>query len=95
MVPSSLNVTVEQGVAVFHCQHRSSDDISWIINGISYSSLNITKIPLRGGGLNTSLSIGTPLDVNETTVQCVATFFDRSAPFLFSAPVILLIQGLL
>ena len=92
MLPSPLNVTVEQEVAVFYCQHETSDDITWKVNGTTRSSLTI---PLSGGGFRSSLSIETHLDFNETTIKCVAIFFERSSPFQFTEPVTLLIQGLL
>ena len=84
-------MTVEQGVAIFHCQHRNSDDIIWNVNG-SINSTS-TKSPLSGGGFNSSLAIETHSDFNKTTIQCVAIFFQGSSPFKFTAPVILLIQG--
>ena len=95
VVPSPLNKTTEQGAAVFYCQHNSSDDIAWRVNRTSYNSLNITRTPLRDGGFQSSLTINTHLDFSETTVQCVASFFQGPTPFLFSASVLLLIQGLL
>ena len=91
---SPLNVTVEQQIALFHCQHRSSDDIAWRVNGTSTNSPHISteKSPLSGGGYSSSLSIGTLLGFNETTIECVVVFYERS-PFQFTSPVILLIQG--
>ena len=93
VVPSPLNKTTEQEEAVFYCQHSSSDDIGWRVNGTSYDSLNITTTPLRDGGRQSSLAIDTHLKFNETTVQCVASFFQGPTPFLFSASALLLIQG--
>ena len=96
MTPSSLNVTVEQGVAIFHCQHGSSDDITWRINGKAVSSPNITieRVPLSSGGFNSSFSIPTLLDFNQTIIECVAVFYRESDPFQFSPSVTLLIQGI-
>ena len=95
MIPSPINVTVEQQVAVFHCQHGSSDDIIWRVNETSPNSLHITTeiVPLSGGGLRSSLSIRTLLGFNETTVECVAVFYRGSSPFQFTPPATLLIQG--
>ena len=90
-------MAVEQERAIFHCQHNSCDDISWRVNGTSSNSPNITieGDPLNGGGYRSSLSISTLLGFNETTIECVAIFFQRSPPnqILFTTPVTLLIQG--
>ena len=42
ITPSQLNATVEQQIVHFHCQHRSSDDITWRVIGIPLSSSNIS-----------------------------------------------------
>ena len=96
MTPSSLNKTIEQGEAVFHCQHGSSDDIAWRVNGKAISSLNfaLEHVPQSSGGLNSSLSIPTLLDFDQTTIQCVAVFYQETDPFRFAPPVSLLIQGI-
>ena len=97
ITPSSLNKTVEQGEAVFHCQHRSSDDIIWLVNGTSVSSSdNISEltVPVGDGRFVYFLSIATRPGFNNTTIECVAVFFDGS-PLLFAPPVTLLIQGVL
>ena len=90
-------MTVEQRVAVFNCQHRTSDNIIWRVNGISLlrsqTNISIEEDSLNGDGFRSSLSIETYLVFNETTVECVAIFFQESSPLLFSSPVILLIQG--
>ena len=93
--PSPLNMTVEQGVATFHCQHRSCDDISWKVNGTLLSLQSVIKRPLSGGGFSSSLSIETHPDFNETTIQCVAIFFRILSPFQYTAPETLLIQGVM
>ena len=95
--PSSLNMTVEQQVATFPCQHNGSDDINWRVNGTPPNSPHITtdRDPLSGGGYSSVLSIRTLLGFNETTVECVAIFYEGSPPFQFTPPVTLLIQGLL
>ena len=49
MILSSLNKTVEQGEAVFRCQHRSSDAIIWTVNGTSISSHNISTLSVPVG----------------------------------------------
>ena len=99
MTPSPLNKTVEQSVAVFHCQHRSSDDITWRVNAMSVNSPNfwIEKVPLSGGGFYSSLSINTLVPgYNQTIiVECVAILFFERFPFQFSGPVMLLIQGVI
>ena len=94
MTPFSLNKTVEQGVAVFHCQHNSSDGITWRVNGISTASPNVTTQVIRLGDrrFRSSLSIATLPDFNNTTIECGAVFFDGS-PLQFTPPVTLLIQG--
>ena len=92
ITPSPLNVTVEQGVAVFHCQHRSSHEIVWLVNGISTLNFTTETVPLGDGGFNSSLSIATFPGYNRTTVACGAVFFDGS-PLNFTPLVTLLIQG--
>ena len=98
MTPSSLNKTVEQGEAVFSCQHRSSDDITWRVNGTSISASdnnNISewRVPVGDGHFIYLLSIATLPGFNNTTIECGAVFFDGS-PLLFTPPVALLIQGI-
>ena len=94
MIPSSLNKTVEQGEAVFRCQHRSSNAIVWTVNGTSISSHNISTltVPVGDGRFASFLSIATLPGFNNTTIECGAVFFD-SSPVLFTPPVTLLIQG--
>ena len=95
MPPSPLNVTVEQQVAVFHCQHRSSDDIIWRVNGTSPNSPDIftEKFSFSVGGYRSSLSVRTLVGFNGITIECVALFFQGSFLFQFTSPVTLLIQG--
>ena len=96
MTPSSLNKTVEQGEAVFRCQHRSSDDITWRVNGTSISShdnISAWIIPVSDGRLVYFLSIATLPGFNITTIECGAIFFDGS-PLLFTPLAALLIQGM-
>ena len=90
MNPTSQNKTVEQGVAVFHCQHRSCDDIVWNLN--NRRTNNVTNTPLSSGGFNSSLTIETQLNSSGSTVQCICVFF-RNTPSELSAPAILLVQG--
>ena len=87
-------MTVEQGVAVFNCQHDNTDDITWRLNGTTRSSLNYTKVTLSDGRLKSSLLIQTHLHFNRTTIECVAVFLQGSPPFLFTSPVTLLVQGM-
>ena len=96
MTPSSLNKTVEQGVAVFYCQHECSDDITWRLNGKAISSPNVTieRVPLISGGFYSSLLIPTILDFNQTIIKCVAVFYQETDPFQFAPSVTLLIQGM-
>ena len=96
MTPSSLNKTVEQGEAVFHCQHRSSDDIIWRVNGTSIiyrDNISERRVPAGDGHFVYFLSIPALPDFNNTTIECGAVFFDGS-PLLFIPPVTLLIQGM-
>ena len=97
MTPSSVNKTVEQGEAVFCCQHRNSDAIIiWRVNGTSIISRdNITewRVPVGDGHFISSLSIATLPGFNNTTIECGAVFFDGS-PLQFTPPVTLLIQGM-
>ena len=89
MLPSSLNKTVEQEVAVFHCQHNSCDGITWRVNGTSTTSV-IQVIYLGDRSVRSSLSIATLPGFN--TIECVAVFTDGSPP-QFTPLVTLLIQG--
>ena len=95
VTPSPLNVTVEQHQAVFHCQHCSSDYLTWIVNEQPYG--NVATSPISGGGHSSilRLSIQDLLNFNVTTIDCVAGFFDRMPAFQYTGPVILMIQGLL
>ena len=85
-------MAVEQEVAVFVCQHLSSDGIYWLVNGTSLNRINSPNITTSSSGTIRFLSIGTHLEYSGTTVVCVATFLDGSLP-LFTPPVTLLIQG--
>ena len=95
--PSSLNKTVEQEEAVFRCQHRSSDDIVWLVNGTSIISrdniISIWNVTVGDGHFIYLLSIATLPGFNNTTIECGAVFFDGS-PLQFTPPVTLLIQGI-
>ena len=97
--PSPLTVAVEQETAVFYCQHLTSDGINWRVNGQSLNILNSPNIisssdnPQSNGIKVYSLSIRILSEFNQSTVVCVATFFDGS-PSQFTSPVTLLIQGL-
>ena len=96
MTPSSLNKTVEQGEAVFSCQHRSSDDITWRVNGTSISSHdNISElgVPVDDGHFASFLSIPTLPGFNNTIIECGAVFFDNFR-LLFTPPATLLVQGI-
>ena len=95
VTPSPLTVAVEQGRAIFNCQHNSSDDIIWRVNGTSPNSshISIEGVPLSGGGFRASVSVRTLLNFNETTIECVAVFLQGSLPFQYTTPVALLIQG--
>ena len=86
VTPSSVNKTVEQGEAVFCCQHRSSDAIIiWRVNGTSISSHNISTlvVPVGDGGFASFLSIATHPGFNNTVIECGAVFLDGS-PLLFT-----------
>ena len=94
--PSSLNKTVEQEEAVFRCQHRSSDDIVWLVNGtsiISRDNISIWNVTVGDGHFIHLLSIAILPGFNNTTIECGAIFFD-GPPLLFTPPVTLLIQGI-
>ena len=90
MNPTSLNKTIEQRIARFHCQHRSCDAIVWNLN--NHRTNNVSNTHLSGGGLNSSLTIETRLDLNGSTLQCICVFF-RNKPSELSAPATLLVQG--
>ena len=90
-------MAVEQGTATFYCQCLSCDSISWRVNGTAENRINSPNIStsviqqIRGGRV---LSIRTLLEFNQTTVECVAIFYDGTPP-LFTPAVTLLIQGLI
>ena len=99
LVPSPLTVAVEQGVATFHCQHSFAVAVGWRVNGMSLNTANFQNIstnstPGPNGAATLTLSIGTLLEYNGTTIECVAAFFDGSLP-MFTPPVLLLIQGMI
>ena len=90
-------MAVEQQTATFYCQHLTSDSINWRVNGVPVNRINspnifIDVIQESGGGRIYTLSIGTLLEFNQTTVECVALFFDGTPPQVTPA-VTLLIQG--
>ena len=97
ITPSPLTVAVEQGTAPFQCQHPLAIAIGWRVNGIlllknaDSQNLSVTSATTHNGV--TILSIGSLLENNGTTVECIATFFDGSSPIL-STPVPLLVQGI-
>ena len=63
-------------------------------NKINSPNISTDEIQQIDGGKIYSLSIGTLLEFNQTTVECVAVFFDER-PALFTPAVTLLIQGLM
>ena len=96
ITPSPLTVAVEQGTATFQCQHPLADVITWRVNGIplnmaAFSSVSTASV-VTPNGVTTILSIGTLLDNNGTTIECIALIIDESS-LQFTAPVVLLIQG--
>ena len=86
-------MAVEQEVATFYCLCLSCDIIAWLVNGTSLNRINLPNITISVNGTIRSLSIGTLLEYNGTTVQCVALFLDGTPP-LPTLPVTLLIQGI-
>ena len=92
-------MAVEQGTATFYCQHLTCDSINWRVNGVPVNRINSPNISINDiqesvGGRIYTLSIGTLLEFNQATVECVAVFFDGT-PSLLTPAVTLLIQGLL
>ena len=97
VTPLSLNKTVEQGEAVFHCQHRSSDGIFWRVNGTStdVSPNAITQVVRLGDKhFRSSLSIATLPSSNKTIIECGALFINEISTLQFTPPATLLIQGI-
>ena len=86
-------MAVEQEVATFVCQHLSCDAITWRVNGKLLNRINLPDITISSNGTIRLLSIGTLLEYNGTTVECVAVFLDGTPP-LSTLPVTLLIQGI-
>ena len=64
------------------------------VNRINSPNISINDIQESGGGRIDTLSIGTLLKFNQTTVECAAVFFDGT-PSPLTPAVTLLIQGLL
>ena len=98
LVPSPLIVAVEQGTATFQCRHSLSDVIGWQVNGMTLNAANLAGIPATSNSqfyddvTTHTLSIGTSLEYDGTTVKCIATFINGSPP-QFTSPVALQIQG--
>ena len=96
MVPFPLTVAVEQGTATFQCQHSFADAVGWRVNGtllnvVKFQNISATSTPGFNGITTHILSIGTLVEYNGVTIECVA-FFDRSSP-QFTPLVPLFIQG--
>ena len=85
-------MAVEQETATFRCQHSSSDAINWRVNGSSQNKINSPNIFTSTYTDVDTITFQTLVEFNQTTVECVATFFDGSPP-QFTSPVALLIQG--
>ena len=96
MIPSPLTVAIGTK-GKFRCQHSTADIVSWRINGTSLGSFHPKDVTTEGvatpDGLYHVLTIGAVAAYNGTFIECVAIFFDDSAPELTPA-VPLLIQGL-
>ena len=105
---SSLDFTVQPsnkkvfaGIDVlFQCSHSSADNIGWRLNGTSINTPNFTKEchyyrEVRYLNDSTKLNIfkirAAP-GCNDTTVQCVAFFFNNTAPEI-STEATLIVQG--
>ena len=88
-------MAVEQGTATFQCQHSLADGINWLLNGISISRAGLgpvsSIVQFKGSIATYTLSIGTLIEYNQTTVECVAIFIE--SPPQMSQAVMLLIQG--
>ena len=63
------------------------------VSRINSSNISTNDIQESGGGRINTLSIGTLLEFNQTTVECVA-FFNDGIPPQVTPAVTLLIQGL-
>ena len=87
-VPSSLNVTVGEQ-AIFYCNHSTTQDIAWRVNGTSLSVLNLPTITTRrirlqdsvGDSFVHELAIQAFTEYNQTSVQCLAYIPGSSAEF--------------
>ena len=85
---------------MFQCQHSLAEVIIWRVNGIpleraaNFSNVSVTSF-VGVNGVSTHLSIGTLLVYNGTTIDCVAVFIDGSSSPQYTAPVALLIQGII
>ena len=98
MALSPFTVAVEQGTATFYCQCLTCDIIGWRVNGVPENKINSPNIStdemhkIFGSKIYTG-SIGTILEFNQTTVECVALFFYGTPSRVISPTVTLLIQG--
>ena len=95
LTPSPLTVAIEQGRAVFKCQHSLCDFVNWVVNKTSSDKLpNVTESIQNEGNILTYLLSFDNLDgYNQSEIQCLAVFVDGS-PTLFTEPATLLIQGI-
>ena len=88
-------MAVEQGIATFQCQHQHADVITWHLNGTSINRAGLglvySSVQFNGSVITYTLSIGALIKYNQTTVECVALFFE--SPPQMSQAVMLLIQG--
>ena len=65
--------------------------IQWLINGTQLENLNLQNVNARLFTESGRLDIThTPLEYNDTTIQCIANFGDRNEP---SNILTLLVQG--
>ena len=89
---------MEQRTATFHCKHLTSDAITWRVNRTALNAINSPNISSASfhdadGGIIYKLIFDTLLEFNQTTVECVAIFFNAFQLPEFTVPVILQIQG--
>ena len=96
--PPIVAVTLDE-TYVYRCNHSETESIFWIINNTRLNEIipppplmSSNIIPLPGGGIMSTLTIGGILQNNGTIIQCLAISQDQSSTAK-TANATFLIQG--
>ena len=101
LTPSTRIISTEtvtsESIATFYCQHnRAEAAIGWLVNGTALSQLDATvnvthsRTPLPGSTTLNTLMFPARLEYNETSIVCLAVFFDGSPADISQPPAYLL-----